>query len=123
MFKIRMDSSDSEEHPGEDDSFKYRYVDDGVVLREITKYTGERSIARFTHVLFNFGGSFIPAGQYSFPFSFKTGENYPASYMVPSYPLRTKTSKAIGAGGSSTNSKPLFEASTRTSSWSAASKK
>lgn len=91
MFKIRMDSSDSDEHPGEDDSFKYRYVDDGVVLREITKYTGERSIARFTHVLHNFGGSFIPAGQYSFPFSFKTGENYPASYMVLLPSPRTRT--------------------------------
>jgi len=31
-------------------------------------------------VLHNFGGNFIPSGQYSFPFSFKTGENYPASY-------------------------------------------
>jgi len=68
-----MESSDSEDNPGQDDSFKLRYVQDGPVLKEITKYTGEKSIARFQQVLFNFGGSFIPAGQYSFPFSFKTG--------------------------------------------------
>lgn len=55
---------------------------DGVLLKEIIRYSGERQIARFDQVLFNFGGSFIPAGQYSFPFSFKTGENYPASFAV-----------------------------------------
>lgn len=38
---------------------------------------------RFSTVLHNFGGSYIPAGQYSFPFSFKTGENYPSTFRVP----------------------------------------
>lgn len=51
-------------------------------LKEIKRYCGGKIIARFSTVLHNFGGSFIPAGQYSFPFSFKTGENYPASYRV-----------------------------------------
>jgi hypothetical protein len=68
-----MDSSDSEDNRGDDECAKYRYVTDGVILKEITKYEGQRRIARFDSVLYNFGGSFIPAGQYSFPFSFKTG--------------------------------------------------
>lgn len=76
-----MDSSDSEDHPGEDESSKYRYVQDGQFLKEIIKHSGERHVARFETVLHNFGGSFIPAGQYVFPFAFKTGDNYPASYM------------------------------------------
>ena len=67
---------------------------DGVTLKEITRYTGERSIARFETVLFNFGGSFIPAGQYSFPFSFKTGDNYPASFIVRDHLFRTNPLKA-----------------------------
>ncbi len=89
MFKIRMDSSDSEDHPGDDDSFKYRYVQEGGFLKEITKHTGQRKIANFESILFNFEGQFVPPGQYAFPFSFKTGENYPASYMVTLWPLRT----------------------------------
>ena len=51
-------------------------------LKEIKRYCGGRIIAKFQTVLHNFGGSFIAAGQYSFPFSFKTGENYPASFKV-----------------------------------------
>ena len=55
---------------------------DNGTLKEITRYSGEKKIARFDSVLHNFGGSFIPAGQYSFPFSFKTGESFPASFIV-----------------------------------------
>jgi hypothetical protein len=91
-----MDSSDSEDHPGEDESSKYRYVQDGSFLKEIIKYSGERQIARFENVLYNFEGSFIPAGQYAFPFSFKTGENYPASYMVSDVRLRTSHFRITG---------------------------
>ena len=40
MIKIRMDSSDSEDHPGEDESSKYRYVQDGQFLKEIIKHSG-----------------------------------------------------------------------------------
>jgi hypothetical protein len=47
MIRIRMDSSDSEDHPGEDESSKYRYVQDGYILKEIIKHSGERQIARF----------------------------------------------------------------------------
>lgn len=68
-----MDSSDSEDHPGEDESAKYRYVQDGVLLKEIIRHSGEKQISRFENVLYNFEGSLIPAGQYTFPFSFKTG--------------------------------------------------
>ena len=73
MIHMRMDSSDSEDHPGEEEWTKYNYVMDGFNLKEITRYAGERKIARFETVLYSFGGNFIPAGQYSFPFSFKTG--------------------------------------------------
>jgi hypothetical protein len=38
-------------------------------------------LADFKSILYNFGGSYIPPGQYSFPFSFKSGENWPASYL------------------------------------------
>ena len=51
-------------------------------LKEIKRYSGGRIIAKFSTVLHNFGGNFIPMGQYSFPFSFKTGDHYPASYRV-----------------------------------------
>ena len=77
-----MDSSDSEDHPGEDNFMKYRYYRQGNMVKEIIKHTGEKSIAKFDNLVYNFGGSFIPAGQYSFPFSFKTGESYPASFIV-----------------------------------------
>jgi hypothetical protein len=99
MIRIRMDSSDSEDHPGDDDSSKYRYVQDGSFIKEIIKHSGEKQIARFENILYNFGGSFIPAGQYAFPFSFKTGENYPASYMVPLSPFRTSPFKTIDEAG------------------------
>ena len=75
-----MDSSDSEDIH-EDESMKYRYVRRGDQVIEIIRRKGGRIIARFRHVLHDFGGSFIPPGQYSFPFSFKTGEEYPASFM------------------------------------------
>ena len=51
-------------------------------MKEIKRHSGGRIIAKFSTVLHNFGGNFIPMGQYSFPFSFKTGDMYPASYMV-----------------------------------------
>ena len=68
-----MESSDSSDHPGEEESMKYKYVKRGEQIVEITRYVGGRIISRFCHVLHNFGGTFIPPGQYSFPFSFKTG--------------------------------------------------
>jgi hypothetical protein len=77
-----MDSSDSSDHPGDDESMRYNYVKRGTQIVEIKRYSGGRIISRFSSVLYNFGGSFIPPGQYSFPFSFKTGEDYPASFMV-----------------------------------------
>ena len=61
---------------------KFNYVKRGNQIIEIKRYHGARMIARFSHVLYSFGGSFIPPGQYSFPFRFKTGEDYPASFMV-----------------------------------------
>lgn len=61
---------------------KYNYVMDRGQLKEIKRYSGGRIIAKFSTVLHNFGGNYIPAGQYSFPFSFKTGDHYPASYRV-----------------------------------------
>lgn len=78
-----MESSDSSDHPGEEESMKYNYIKRGEQIIEIKRYSGGRIISRFSHVLYNFGGSFIPQGQYSFPFSFKTGEDYPASFSVP----------------------------------------
>jgi hypothetical protein len=68
-----MDSSDSEDHEHEEESMKYNFVMDRGQLKEITRYSGGRIISKFSTVLHNFGGNFIPAGQYSFPFSFKTG--------------------------------------------------
>jgi hypothetical protein len=65
------------------------------MLKEIIRLNGERQIARFDQVLHNFGGSFIPAGQYSFPFSFKTGENYPASYIVSNILIRINRPRTI----------------------------
>jgi hypothetical protein len=77
-----MDSSDSEDHEHEEESMKYNYVMDRGQLKEIKRYCGGRIVSKFSTVLHNFGGSFIPMGQYSFPFSFKTGDHYPASYKV-----------------------------------------
>lgn len=77
-----MDSSDSSDNEGEPESMKFNYVMENGVLKKITRHSGGRIISRFANCLYNFGGSFIPAGQYSFPFSFKTGENYPASFRV-----------------------------------------
>ena len=67
----------------------YNYVKRGNQIVEIKRYTGGRVIARFSHILYSFGGSFIPPGQYSFPFVFKTGEDYPASFSVFSLLSRT----------------------------------
>ena len=72
-FRVHMESSDSSDHPGEDESMRYNYVRQGNQLIEIKRYSGGRIISRFSSVLYNFGGTFIPPGQYSFPFSFKTG--------------------------------------------------
>ncbi len=45
--------------------------DNGRIVR-VHKYSGEKIIAKFKTCLYDFGGNYIPAGQYSFPFSFKT---------------------------------------------------
>ncbi len=84
-----MESSDSSDNEGEDESMKFNYVKRGNNVVEIKRYSGGRIISRFSHVLYNFGGSFIPPGQYSFPFCFKTGADYPASFMVLHGSLRT----------------------------------
>jgi hypothetical protein len=80
-FRVRMDSSDSEDEY-QDESTKYNYVKRGQNIVEVRRYTGGRIISRFSHILYHFGGTFIPPGQYSFPFRFKTGEDYPASFSV-----------------------------------------
>ena len=86
-YNIRMDSSDSEdEHI--DEFSKFQYVRRGNQIIEIRRYTGGRIISRFEHIIYSFGGSFIPPGQYSFPFRFKTGEDYPASFSVSYHLLR-----------------------------------
>ena len=87
-----MDSSDSEDEY-HDEFSKFQYVRRGQNIIEIRRYTGGRIIARFEHVLYSFGGTFIPPGQYSFPFRFKTGEDYPASFSVqyPSFRTKPKT--------------------------------
>ena len=77
-----MDSSDSSSDEGEEESMKYNYIKMGGQVHQIYRYSGGRIVAKFQAVLHNFGGQFIPAGQYSFPFSFKTGEDYPASFCV-----------------------------------------
>jgi hypothetical protein len=69
---------------------KFNYVRRGDQVVEIKRYSGGRIIARFENVIYDFGGQFIPPGQYSFPFSFKTGQNYPASFRVTSPSFRTK---------------------------------
>lgn len=84
-----MDSSDSEDEY-HDESTKYNYIRRGDQIIELKRYTGGRIIARFSHILYSFGGSFIPPGQYSFPFRFKTGEDYPATFSVTIYLFRTK---------------------------------
>ena len=68
-----MDSTDSSSDEGEEESMKYSYIRYGDTIREIKRFSGGRIIAKSNNVLFNFGGNFIPAGQYVFPFSFKTG--------------------------------------------------
>ena len=77
-----MDSSDSEDNEHPEESMKFNYVMDRGQLKEIKRYSGGRIVAKFSTVLHNFGGNYIPIGQYSFPFSFKTGDHYPASYRV-----------------------------------------
>ena len=79
---MRMDTTDSSSDEGEEESMKFSYTRVGDNIKEIKRYSGGRIITKSDHVLFNFGGNFIPAGQYVFPFSFKTGENYPASFCV-----------------------------------------
>ena len=69
---------------------KFNYVMDHGQLKEIQRFNGGRIVAKFQTVLHNFGGNFIPAGQYSFPFSFKTGEHYPASFMDKSKDCKRK---------------------------------
>ena len=43
-----------------------------------------------SNILHNFGGQYIPPGQYVFPFSYKTGENFPASFSVFYYLIQNK---------------------------------
>jgi len=52
---------------------KYNYVRINGQVNQVYRYSGGKIIAKFSSVLHNFQGSFIPAGQYVFPFSFKTG--------------------------------------------------
>ena len=77
-----MDTSDSSSDEGEQESMKYSYVQTGGQLKQINRYKGGRVISKSTNCLHNFGGQFIPAGQYVFPFNFKTMEDYPASFSV-----------------------------------------
>lgn len=120
-----MDSSDSEEHEHEEESMKYNYVMDRGQLKEIKRYSGGRIIAKFSTVLHNFGGNYIPAGQYSFPFSFKTGDHYPASYRVHylSSKLRTNQKTKKEREESNTKCKFLSEDSTQDLELSKPSKK
>lgn len=80
-----MDTSDSSSDEGEDETMKYNFVRyGGNRMKEIKRYSGGRLISKSDNCLHNFGGQFIPAGQYVFPFNFKTMENYPASFCVNS---------------------------------------
>lgn len=88
---------------------RYNYIKRGNQIVEIKRYHGARMIARFSHVLYSFGGSFIPPGQYSFPFRFKTGEDYPASFMVPLSLARTNPQITTLREELNTNSKPSSE--------------
>lgn len=81
-IKVRTDTSDSSSD-GEDETIKYKYVRyGGDRIKQITRHSGGKLIAKSVNCLHNFGGQYIPAGQYVFPFSFKTMENYPASFCV-----------------------------------------
>ena len=79
---MKMDSTDSSSEEGEEESMKYQYIRVGDTIKQISRYSGGKIIIKSTNVLHNFGGQYIPAGQYVFPFSFKTGEDYPASFCV-----------------------------------------
>jgi hypothetical protein len=51
-------------------------------MKKVNRRKGGRIIVKTTNVLHNFGGQYIAAGQYVFPFSYKTEENYPATFQV-----------------------------------------
>jgi hypothetical protein len=61
---------------------RYNYIRNGNQIIEIKRYAGGRIISRLSSVLYKFRETYITPGQYSFPFSFKTGEDYPASFVV-----------------------------------------
>ncbi len=86
---------------------RFNYVKRGNQIIEIKRYHGERTISKFSHVLYSFGGSFIPPGQYSFPFVFKTGEEYPASFSVSPTLCRTNHQTTTPRAASNTRCKPL----------------
>jgi hypothetical protein len=79
---IRMDTTDSSSEQGEEEFTKFKYVRIGNRVKQIYKRTGGKIIVATNNVLHNFGGQFIPPGQYVFPFSYKTGDNFPASFSV-----------------------------------------
>lgn len=91
---------------------RYNYVRRGDQIIEIKRYSGGRIISRFSSVIHNFGGSFIPPGQYCFPFSFKTGSDYPASFMVPPLLFRTSPATTCEREGSNTRCRLSSEDST-----------
>ena len=110
---IKMDTTDSSSEQGEEEYTKYRYVRHGGQLKEIMRRTGGRIIVKTDSVLHNFGGQFIPAGQYVFPFSYKTGENFPASFCVHVFSFRTKQLIGKAKGVSNTRWEFLWEGSTQ----------
>ena len=77
-----MDTSDSSSEQGEDEYSKFTYVRSAGQIKKVTRHVGGKIIVKTNNILHNFGGQFIPPGQYVFPFSYKTGENYPASFTV-----------------------------------------
>lgn len=85
-----MQTTDSSSEQGEEQFTKFSYARSGNTLKRIYKRSGGRLIVKTTNVLHNFGGQFIPPGQYVFPFSYKTAENYPASYTNKSADRKSK---------------------------------
>jgi hypothetical protein len=77
-----MDTTDSSSEQGEEENSRYNYVEIGNTMKKVNRRKGGRIIVKTTNILYNFGGKYIPPGQYVFPFSYKTGENFPASFQV-----------------------------------------
>lgn len=68
-----METTDSSSEQGEEEATKYSYARVGNRVKQFYRKSGGRVIVKTTNVLHNFGGQFIPPGQYVFPFSYKTG--------------------------------------------------